>query len=149
MTSSKATKPEMNYEDQLAESRARALECARAALDKKAENLKILDLSGISGFTDYFVICSGMSDRQVSTIAESVVEELKKQGLRPLAEEGLGDGRWVVIDYGDVVVHVFLDAIRDYYDLESLWAKAPRVPIPPEFFGPAASPADPPADSAE
>lgn len=117
----------------------KALACARAAIDKKAENIRILDLSATSGLTDYFVICSGMSDRQVQTIADNVESELKKKGSRPLASEGTAEGRWVVMDFGDVVVHVFLDAIRDYYDLESLWSSAPRVPVPADLFGPAAT----------
>lgn len=116
-------------------SREKALGCARAAIDKKAENVKILDLSGVSGFTDYFVICSGMSDRQVKSIADSVEETLRKSGRKILASEGYADGRWVLIDTGDVVVHVFLDALREYYDLETLWTDAPRVKIPSEFYG--------------
>lgn len=124
------------YEDP---SYQRALLCARAAIDKKAENVKILDLTGISGFTDYFVICSGMSDRQVQAIADSVSHEVESRGSEVLSSEGYSDGRWVLMDFGDVVVHVFLDALREYYDLENLWADAPRVKIPSEFYGPAAS----------
>ena len=123
----------------LEDSKSRALECARAAIDKKAENLKLLDISKISGFCDYFVICSGMSDRQVQSIADSVEKHLKSQGARTRAFEGYSDGRWVLMDYGDVVVHIFQDALREYYDLEGLWADAPRVAIPSEFYGPAAS----------
>src|SRR3954463_5687495 len=95
----------------------KALICARAAIDKKAENVKILDLSQLSGFTDYFVICSGTSDRQVQAIADSVGSVIKKSGHELLSTEGYSDGRWVLIDFGDVVVHVFLDALREYYDL--------------------------------
>lgn len=123
----------------LTDSKARALECAKAAIDKKAENLKLLDLSKISGFADYFVICSGMSDRQVQAIADSVEKHLKAQGVRTRAYEGYQDGRWVLMDFGDVVVHVFQDALREYYDLEGLWSDAPRVAIPSEYYGPAAS----------
>lgn len=117
----------------------KALTCARAAIDKKAENVKILDLSQQSGFTDYFVICSGMSDRQVQAIADSVGHIMESNGTDALSAEGYSDGRWVLMDFGDVVVHVFLDALREYYDLEKLWADAPRVKIPSEFYGPAAS----------
>ena len=120
-------------------SREKALACARAAIDKKAENVKILDLSNLSGFTDYFVICSGMSDRQVKSIADSVDHMLGTAGKEILANEGYGEGRWVLIDTGDVVVHIFLDALREYYDLETLWADAPRVKIPSEFYGTGAS----------
>lgn len=121
------------------EGHAKALACARAAIDKKAENLKILDLSDVSGFTDYFVICSGTSDRQVQAIADSIDHTLGKQGHDALSVEGYAEGRWVLIDLGDVVVHVFLDALREYYDLENLWADAPRVKVPSEFYGPGAS----------
>ena len=120
-------------------SQARALTCARAAIDKKAENVKILDLTDLSGFTEYFVICSGMSDRQVQAIANSVESAMISTGADALSSEGYGEGRWVLMDFGDVVVHVFLDALREYYDLETLWAEAPRVKIPSEFYGPAAS----------
>jgi ribosome-associated protein len=117
----------------------KALISARAAIDKKAENVKILDLTELSGFTDYFVICSGMSDRQVQAICDSVEGSLDAEGVEPLSSEGYGEGRWVLMDFGDVVVHVFLDALREYYDLESLWVDAPRVKIPSEFYGPGAS----------
>jgi ribosome-associated protein len=111
-----------------------ALACARAAIDKKAENVKILNLTEISGFTDYFVICSGTSDRQVQAIADSVQSELKAAGRKALSVEGYGEGRWVLLDFGDIVVHIFLDALRDYYDLENLWEDAPRIKIPSEFY---------------
>src|SRR6185437_7510225 len=103
-------------------SKDKALECARAAIDKKAENLKVLDLTQISGFTDYFVICSGMSDRQVQAIADSIEAAMLSQDHEPISIEGYGEGRWVLMDFGDVVIHVFLDALREYYDLENLWA---------------------------
>ena len=120
-------------------SRKVALECARAALDKKAENLKLLDLTELSSFTEYFVICSGTSDRQVQAIADAIAGAMKKEGIQCLSQDGYSEGRWVVMDFGVVVAHVFLDALRDYYDLENLWAEAPRVKIPSEFYGPAAS----------
>ena len=120
-------------------SESKALSCARHAIDKKAENVKVLDLSGLSSFTDYFVICSGNSDRQVAAIGESIEKSMKQAGHELVSSEGGSEGRWVLMDFGDVVVHIFLDALRDYYDLESLWADAPRVKIPSEFYGPAAS----------
>jgi ribosome-associated protein len=122
-----------------ADGRDRALLCARAAIDKKAENLKILDLTELSGFTDYFVICSGMSDRQVQAIADAVDQGMASAGIDSISVEGYQDGRWVLMDFGDVIVHVFLDALRDYYDLENLWADAPRLKIPSEFYGTGAS----------
>jgi ribosome-associated protein len=120
-------------------SREKALACARAAIDKKAENVKVLDLTELSGFTDYFVICSGMSDRQVQAIAESVEFEMEAAGHELVSIEGYAEGRWVLMDLGDVVVHIFLDALREYYDLENLWVDAPRVKIPSEFYGQAGS----------
>lgn len=118
---------------------ARALECTRAAIEKKAENVRVLDLTELSSFTDYFVICSGMSDRQVQAIADSVQSTLKALGHRIVASEGYAEGRWVLLDFGDVVVHVFLDALREYYDIENLWNEAPRVKVPSEFYGTGAS----------
>jgi ribosome-associated protein len=117
----------------------KALLCARAAIDKKAENVRVLDLTGISGFTDFFIICSGTSDRQVRAIIDSIEGEMKKAGHEVIASEGFSEGRWVLLDFGDVVVHAFVDALREYYDLETLWADAPRVKIPAEFYGPGAS----------
>jgi ribosome-associated protein len=119
-----------------------ALTCAKAAIDKRAENLKVLDLTQISGFTDYFVICSGTSDRQVQSIADGIEKNMKDRGARLLSNEGYSEGRWVLMDYGHIVIHIFLDALRDYYDLERLWTDAPQVKIPAEFYGPAASPAN-------
>lgn len=117
----------------------KALLCAQAAIDKKAENLRILDVSELSGFTDYFLIASGMSDRQVQAIADAVGNVMEVNGYELLSAEGFQDGRWVLMDFGDVVVHLFLDALREYYDLENLWKDAPRVKIPSEFYGPGAS----------
>ncbi len=117
----------------------KALACAKAAIDKKAEHVKLLDLTELSGFTDYFLICSGLSDRQVQAIADSVQLAMEGTGHELVSSEGYGEGRWVLLDFGDVVVHVFLDALREYYDLETLWADAPRVKIPSDFYGPAAS----------
>lgn len=114
---------------------AKALLAARAAIDKKAEQVRILDLTGVSSFTDYFVICSGASDRQSQTIADNVEFELRTHGVKPIAQEGYGEGRWILTDFGDVVMHVFQEGLRDYYDLENLWGDAPRVAIPSEFYG--------------
>jgi ribosome-associated protein len=105
------------------------LRCANAALDKKADEMVIMDMRGISSFTDYFIICSGRSDRQVQGIADSVETEMKKAGISPLGIEGFTEGKWVLLDYGDVVVHVFYAPIREFYDLERLWADAPRIEL--------------------
>lgn len=113
---------------------AKAFLSIQAAANKKAETMKILDLREVSSFTDYFVVCSGHSDRQVQAIADSIVIQLKEDGFMPISVEGYREGRWVVVDFGDVVIHVFLDALRDYYDIEQLWHDARKVPIPVELY---------------
>lgn len=113
---------------------AKAFLSIQAAANKKAENMKILDLHEISSFTDYFVVCSGHSDRQVQAIADSIVIQLKEDGFSPISVEGYREGRWVVVDFGDVVIHVFMDALREYYDIEQLWHDARKVPIPQELY---------------
>ncbi len=96
-----------------------------AAQSRKAEDLRVLNLSTISDFTDRFLICSGTNERQVQAIAEAILKGLRKQGVRPLHVEGLDHGRWVLLDYGgDMVVHVFLDETREVYALERLWSDA-------------------------
>lgn len=136
---SESTSLSESIETTMDPSKAKALECARAAIEKKAENVKVLDLTELSSFTDFFVVCSGMSDRQLQAISESVEEAMAQAGKELLAIEGYGEGRWILMDFGDVIVHVFLDALREYYDLEKLWADAPRVKVPSEFYGTAAS----------
>ena len=113
---------------------AKAFLSVQSAANKKAENIKVLDLKEISSFTDYFVVCSGHSDRQVQAIADSIVIQLKEDGFTPISVEGYREGRWVVVDFGDVVIHVFLDALRDYYDIENLWRDARKVPVPQELY---------------
>ena len=104
---------------------------AELALELKAHDVTILDLRGISTATDYFVIASGTSDVQVKAIAEHVVDDLKKEGVRPEHLEGLRGARWVLLDYVDFVVHVFHPQARDFYQLENLWGDAPRWDAPP------------------
>jgi ribosome-associated protein len=104
---------------------ARAI--AKIADDKKAKDIVVLDLKKLSAFTDYFVICSGTSDRQVKTIAGAIEMEMKKKDVRPLGMEGYETGHWILVDFGDVVAHVFYDDERHYYQLEKLWADAPKV----------------------
>lgn len=101
--------------------------CANKCLEKKGENVVILDLESRSSVADYFVVASGFSDRQVSAIADYVADELRQMGIKPLSKEGMVDGRWALIDFGDVIVHVFQDALRDFYSLENLWADAPKI----------------------
>lgn len=101
-----------------------------AILGKKALDLIVLDVSTLTSVADVFMICSGRSSRQVNAIAEHIQTTLKQQGIRPLSIEGKKDGHWVLMDYGHIVIHVFFDDVRRFYDLEGLWADAPRV-IPP------------------
>jgi len=101
---------------------------ARAAEDKKAEDVVVLDVGEVLSITGWFVITSGSNPRQVRTIAEEVEEQLKRDhGMAPLRVEGLDGFRWVLLDYGDFVVHVFHEEERDYYQLERLWADVPVV----------------------
>ena len=111
----------------------RALECTRAALDHKAYDLVVLEMGAACSIADYFVICSGRSDTQVQAIAEAIEQSLRTRGERPLSVEGLPHGQWVLIDYGDVVVHIFYVPVREFYDLERLWVRAPRVELPEPF----------------
>ena len=96
-----------------------------AALDKKALNPLVLDLRGLSSVSEYFVILTGTSNRHVQGVAESIKEAYKAIGEKPLGEEGFREGKWILLDYGEVVVHVFLEPVREYYDIERLWVDAP------------------------
>lgn len=107
-----------------------ALEHAvRAARDKKALDLVVLDLRSLSSFTDFFVICSGNNPRQVQAIAESVEERLKGEGVRPAHVEGSDRAEWILLDYFDFIVHVFGTVRREFYALERLWGSAERVQV--------------------
>ena len=105
-----------------------------AALDKKALLPVLIDVSAMASYTDFIAIVSGRSDRHVDAIAEGVLAAMKARGRSLLGQEGTGSGRWTLLDFGDVVVHVFYHPVREFYDLESLWVDAPRLPlkIPPE-----------------
>ena len=112
----------------LDQTRAWAVAAARAADEKKAIDPVVLDVNGILAITDFFVIASASNDRLVESIVEEVEAKVKEGGgPSPLRIEGLSDRQWVLMDYGDLVVHVFLDEVRRFYDLERLWADAPRV----------------------
>jgi ribosome-associated protein len=115
------------------ESKQKALFAATAAQEKKGQNPTIIDLEGRSDYADYIVIVTTYSERQCQAVAEAVAQSMKADhGLQPVAKEG--DGVWVLIDYGDIVVHVFHEDARAYYDLDKLWADAPRVRVPaPEY----------------
>lgn len=101
--------------------------CAGIALDAKAEDLVVLDVRGISSFTDYFVIMSGRSTRHVQGLAEAIESELRSKRVSAKHSEGLKEGQWVLLDFGDVVVHIFYKESRGFYDLEGLWHDAPRI----------------------
>ena len=99
-----------------------------AALDRKAEELLVLDLAKVSDFTEHFLICNGNNERQVQAIADSMIKKLRDEGARPLHVEGLQHGRWVLLDYGgDMVIHIFRGETREFYALERLWSDAPDV----------------------
>ena len=101
----------------------------RAALSKKAFNPVLLRLDGLTSLTDYFLIVSARSDKHASAIADAVLDEARKHKIRKFSVEGLREGRWVLLDYGDVVVHVFQKQVREFYDLEGLWMEAPRETV--------------------
>lgn len=114
--------------------RRQALAAAQAAAGKKGTAIAVLDVGEILAITDFFVIVSGANERQVKTIVEEIEVQLKdREQLAPLRAEGLSERRWVLVDYGDFWVHVFHQETRDFYDLERLWADAPRVELPDEL----------------
>jgi ribosome-associated protein len=102
----------------------------KAALGKKAMNLVALDVHDLTSFADVFIICSGRSNRQVNAIAEHIQTDLKKHKIKPLSVEGTGEGHWVLLDYGHIIIHVFYDPVREFYDLEGLWLDAKRIETP-------------------
>lgn len=105
-------------------------QAARAAVDKQAADLVLLDLKQVASFTDYFLLCTGFSLRQVQAISDAVEEELGRRGVHPAHVEGYQRGEWVLLDYVDFVVHVFSRQARSFYDVERLWRRAPRLPLP-------------------
>ena len=116
--------------------------CALAADSRKAEDIVVLDVQQLSSVADYFLICSGSSDRQVRAIADAIAEELAQHGEKPRAMEGYQKGTWVLIDCADLIIHVFDHDTRRFYGLERLWHRAPHVEVPVIAFAmpqPAAS----------
>jgi ribosome-associated protein len=107
-----------------------AVAIATAALDKKALGLEVLDVAGKVDYADFLVLMTGRSDRQVQALAQGIEEALRQKGRRPLSVEGLPHASWVLMDFGDVVVHVFQDDARSSYDLDGLWMDARRIPLP-------------------
>jgi ribosome-associated protein len=121
-------------EAELAEARALAVVAMDAAVDKRGVEPVLIDVSGMGSYTDFIGIVSGRSDRQVDAIADHVAQVMKGRGRRVLGQEGQGNGRWTLLDFGSLVIHVFYHPVREFYDLESLWIEAPRVKldVPPE-----------------
>jgi len=101
----------------------------KVALDKKAENPVVIDLSELTTLADYFVVLSATSDTHARTIADEIKKKLKDKGILPLSVEGYENANWILIDYGDVIVHIFRPEFRELYNLESLWMDAPRIEI--------------------
>lgn len=106
-----------------------AIAAAKALDDKKANNIEILKMNQVMVETDYFVICDCPSFTQMRSVAQSVLDNLEELGVPLVRQEGRNDNQWTLLDYGDVVIHIFLDTIRDYYGLEKLWADAERIPF--------------------
>ncbi|MRS11548.1 MAG: ribosome silencing factor [Actinobacteria bacterium] len=113
------------------EPREIAILAAAAASDKKAEDIVVLDVAETLVITAYFVIATGSSDRQVRSIADEIEDRLRREaGVKPMGREGEREGKWVLLDFADVVVHVFQPEERDFYRLDKLWSDAPRVDVP-------------------
>ena len=102
----------------------------KAILGRKAINVVELDVANLASYADIFIICSGRSNRQVNAIADFIKTELKKHKIMPLGVEGTKDGHWVLLDYGHVIIHVFYEPVREFYDLEGLWSDAKRIMTP-------------------
>jgi ribosome-associated protein len=98
-----------------------------AVMGKKAKDLVVLDVRKITSVSDIFIICSGLSNRQVSAIADHIQVNLKKHAIKPLSVEGKKEGHWVLLDYGHIIIHVFYEPVRAFYDLEGLWIDAKRI----------------------
>lgn len=101
----------------------------QAAVDTKAEDVVVLDVHALSGFTDYFIIMSGRSSRHVQGLANAIDQQMSSKRLRAERTEGLAEGQWVLLDFGEIVVHIFYSEARAFYDLEGLWHDAPRVEV--------------------
>ena len=105
----------------------------RFALEKKARDLAVLEVRELTSIADYFIICSGSSDRQVQSIAQGIAENLSEAGHSLLSMEGANRGHWVLMDFSDVIVHIFYEPVREFYDLDGLWGHAPRVELPEPY----------------
>ena len=123
-------KRETNTAEELPAFDDRLMTVLQAASDKKATDIVVLNIASVASFTDFFVICSGSSTRQVQAIAQEIVEKLRERQTRPLHLEGEKAAEWILIDFGDFIVHVFTESARRFYDLERLWRDAQTVPLP-------------------
>lgn len=134
----------------LPDARQRAILCARTAADSRGRDVLVLDMTKVVDWVDYLVVASGTSKRQMTTIADEVEDALAAVGDRRIGIEGRQSGSWIVLDYSDILIHVFNDQTRDYYQLEHLWADAPRVRWePPTQSSDAAEHVDRPSEQAE
>jgi len=111
----------------------RAMTFVGAALEKKASQLVLLEVRDFTSIADYFLICSGRSDRQVQSIAQGIQEAAREAGIAVISIEGESRGHWVLMDFADVVVHIFYQPVREFYDLDGLWADAPKVELPEPY----------------
>ncbi len=124
-----APAPAVSQNSQKDSARESALFIAQLGLDKKALDVVLLDVRGLASYAEYFVVMTAESDPQLNAIADFVEAKMKERGERPIGIEGRQAGQWVLVDYGDVVAHVFYQEMRTFYDLEGLWADAPRVSV--------------------
>lgn len=109
---------------------------AQAASDKRATDIMAIDVAELLVVTDYFVICTGNTDIQVRAIADEIEDRLREEGgIKPVGREGVAEGRWILLDFGDLVAHVFQPEERDFYRLEKLWSDAPRLALPADVTG--------------
>ena len=115
------------------DARERALLLCGFALEKKAQDLTVLEVGELTTIAEYFIICSGRSDRHVQSIAEGIKEDGRPHGLRPISSEGAARGQWVLMDFSDVLVHIFYEPVRRFYDLDGLWAGATAVELPEPY----------------
>lgn len=128
-----STKTELAEKTTTLPAKDAALAALGIAIEQKGLDVKVLELSGLTDIADYFVIISGTSDRHVQGIAEKIERSLKEKGERPLRVNGINKGEWVLIDYGNIVVHVFHEPVRQYYEFDELWRKAKLLELPAEL----------------
>lgn len=110
---------------------AMAVAVAEAAWDLKARSVRVLDMRKLVSYTDYLIVCHGTSERHARSIAEHIVDDLRSVGVRPIGVEGLRESNWILVDFGDVIAHVFYEPFRQEFAIESIFADAPRLPLEP------------------